>query len=244
MNKHLFTFSNWKYYKSADELVKSAAPFVDIIHSYHENDIDINFYEQNIQLFNKNRGFGFWVWKSYFINKLLSNANTDDIFLYVDAGNTIIDDISVIYELVEKNERGLILFDNTDGSSTGENWKNINWTKSDCFNLLNLNTAEYLYGNQINASYIAFRKTDFTIKFFDIFAKATSHYNIVSDEPNVTNNFNTQFIDHRHDQSVLSLLSIKYNIQIERDPSQWGNHKMNSSSKYTQLFDHHRKSLK
>jgi hypothetical protein len=244
MNKHLITFSNWRYYKSAEDLVKSAQPYVDKIYSYHESDIDVEFYTKHINLFREVRGFGYWVWKSYFINKLLKEANDDDVFLYVDAGNTVVSDLAPIYDIVHQNEKGILLFDNSDGSPTGENWKNVNWTKSDCFNLLGLTTNEFVYGNQVNGSYIAFKKTNFTEKFFDVFAKASENYNIISNAPSITNDFNNQLVEHRHDQSVLSLLSIKYNLQIERDPSQWGNHKINTTSKYGQIFDHHRRSLK
>jgi hypothetical protein len=35
------------------------------------------------------------------------------------------------------------------------------------------------------------------------------------------------FKDHRHDQSILSILAVKHNLEIFRDPSRWGNaHKM------------------
>jgi hypothetical protein len=33
-----------------------------------------------------------------------------------------------------------------------------------------------------------------------------------------------EFIDHRHDQSVLSLIATHYGLQGFRWPSQWGNH--------------------
>ena len=38
-----------------------------------------------------------------------------------------------------------------------------------------------------------------------------------------------------------SSLSIRYKITIQRDPSQWGNHKIKQDSPYKQLFFHHRR---
>ena len=33
-----------------------------------------------------------------------------------------------------------------------------------------------------------------------------------------------EYREHRHDHSILSLLSKKYRLRAHRDPSQWGNH--------------------
>jgi hypothetical protein len=242
-NKILFSFGNWKYYDTLDHLKDSVEKYgnVDEIRILKESDIETNFYFKNVKHFSDNRGFGYWVWKSYFINKFLQSANDNDVFLYVDSGNLVEGDLSPLYEKCWKDSKGIILFENTDGEPDGNVWKNNLWTKSDCFNLLGLTDSKYVYGNQVNASYIVFRKTDFTVKFFDLYLRVCQNYNIISDAPNITENFNKDFRDHRHDQSILSLLSIRYNITIDRDPSQWGNHKIKEDSKYKQLFFHHRR---
>ena len=55
-----------------------------------------------------------------------------------------------------------------------------------------------------------------------------------------------EFIDNRHDQTVLSLLSKKWGISAFRDPSQYGNNTEKFSqevierSSFPQIFDHHR----
>jgi hypothetical protein len=61
--------------------------------------------------------------------------------------------------------------------------------------------------------------------------------------PNICGQQNSlEFKDHRHDQSILSLLVKKYNIEIFRDPTQWGNSEKElfKNSSYDQLFFHHR----
>jgi len=243
MKKALFSFGNWRYYPTLDVLKASAEAHANVnqIHILKEPDIDSEFYKKNIRHFNDKRGFGYWVWKSYFIKKFLDKASDDDVFMYIDSGNEVISDLSPLYDLCKKDEKGIILFENTDGEPNGNVWKNNQWTKSDCFNIMGLKTDEYLYGNQVNASYIVFRKTDFSKKFFDCYHDVCQNYNIISDAPNITENFNKDFQDHRHDQSILSLLSIRYKITIQRDPSQWGNHKIKQDSPYKQLFFHHRR---
>lgn len=243
MKKILFSFGDWRYYPTLDFFKKRAEDIsnVDKILIFKESDIDSNFYKKNIKHFNDKRGFGYWVWKSYFINKLINEANDDDIFMYVDAGNEVIGDLSTLFDICAKDKKGIILFDNSDNNPNGQIWKNNLWTKSDTFNLMNLKTNEYIYGNQINASYIVFRKTRYSARFFKYFQKLCENYNIISDAPNITENFNKEFFDHRHDQSILSLLSIRYKITIERDPSETGNIRILNSPKYPQLFRHFRR---
>jgi hypothetical protein len=214
---------------------------VDNIFLFKERDIDNDFYLKNNMHFKNIRGFGFWVWKPYFIKKMVENCNNEDVFIYVDAGNEVIGDLNCLYNLCLKDSKGVILFENTDGEPNGNVWTNNIWTKSDCFNLMGLKESKYIYGNQVNASYIVFRKTDFSKLFFDEYLNYCENYNIISDEPNITENFNKDFIDHRHDQSILSLLAIKYNIKTYRDPSECGNHKITKLSEYGQLFNHHRR---
>jgi hypothetical protein len=241
--KTLFSFGNWKYYDTLDHLEDSTKNFgnVDNIRILKESDIDTSFYIKNYKHFLDNRGFGYWVWKSYFIDKFLKTAKDNDVFLYADSGNLVENDLTPLFDACWNDKKGIILFENADGEPNGEIWKNNLWTKSDCFNLLGLTSNEYLYGNQVNASYIVFRKTDFSLKFFDVYLKASQNYNIISDAPNITNDLNKDFRDHRHDQSILSLLSIRYKITILRDPSQWGNHRITNDSTYKQLFFHHRR---
>ena len=243
MNKTLFSFGNWRYYLSLDALKQSALDSAQVnrVILLKEPDIDVQFYQKNSLHFKNGRGFGYWIWKSYFINKFLETASNNDIFMYADAGNLVIKDLTPLYTLCADNSKGIILFENTDGEPNGNIWKNNLWTKSDCFNIMGLKSDEYFFGNQVNASYIVFRKTDFSINFFKNFMEYCENYNIISNAPNITEDFNKDFRDHRHDQSILSLLSIACGINIYRDPSEWGNHKITGTSEYQQLFYHHRR---
>ena len=46
-----------------------------------------------------------------------------------------------------------------------------------------------------------------------------------SDRPNVCGLHNLPgFIEHRHDQSILSLLALRDQLEVIRHPSQYGNH--------------------
>jgi hypothetical protein len=60
----------------------------------------------------------------------------------------------------------------------------------------------------------------------------------ITDDDNVlgSNNY-PDFRQHRHDQTIMSLLVKKWNLTVYPDPSQWGeSHKR----PYPTIFDHHR----
>lgn len=88
--------------------------------------------------------------------------------------------------------------------------------------------------------FIVIKKSEFSILFFDEYLKYAQNISILKDIENVTvkKNFQT-FVEHRHDQSVLSLLSKKYKLQALGDPSQFGNIQINyfSNSKYSQILE-------
>ena len=69
---------------------------------------------------------------------------------------------------------------------------------------------------------------------------------IISDNPNVMGLPNyKEFTDHRHDQSVISLMSKKHGFKRFRDPSQFGltnryEAEVEQRSTYPQIVDSHR----
>lgn len=239
MKKYFFSFGNPTYYNNLrilKDTVKERGN-VDRILVFKDTDIDLAFYEERKKLFDDNRGFGYWSWKSYFIKYFLDKADNESVFLYADAGNEVLGDLTSLYDICYKDTRGVVLFENTEAGPYNGVLKNIHWTKSDCFNLMNLKTDECIYGDQVNAAFILFRKTDFSTMFFNEFFEYCKNYNIISDAPNITENFNKNLVDHRHDQSILSLLSIKYKTTILSSPNQNNTNR----NEYGQLFDHNRK---
>ena len=116
------------------------------------------------------------------------------------------------------------------------------WTKRDCFVLTKCNEQKYWDGNVVNGALSVWKKTEENIEFLNEWLKYLRDPRIITDDPNMFGTNDISFRDHRHDQSVLSLLAIKYDFEIFRDPTQYGNgeKKFFSNSPYEQLFHHHR----
>ena len=87
------------------------------------------------------------------------------------------------------------------------------YTKRDCFILMNCDDEKYHNQIQLEAGILAVRKTEFNIKLLREWLKYCSNIFAVTDLPNSEGFPNYKgFKGHRHDQSILTNLSIKYNI--------------------------------
>lgn len=113
------------------------------------------------------------------------------------------------------------------------------WTKRDCFQLMECDKAEVIDTKQRLGSFSLWKKTAFTMKFVEEWLNYSKDERIVTDIENVLGLPNYDgFVEHRHDQSIFSLLLKKYEIKVYRDPSQHGNDFVDlyPDSKYPQVL--------
>lgn len=232
---NLIIFGTPNYKNAINSLIKSSKNYFDKVHIFSPNDIDEEFFKKNEIILNQKRGAGFWLWKPYFIYKVLENVKVDDIVFYVDAGNIFVSNPNILYDRFVVNN-GIILFDNRDGKNDGKCHLNVYWTKRDCSVVMNLDTNQHLYNTHCNASYQIYKKNDNSLTFVKEFLDWCTNDDILTDKPTKHQNL-PEFIDHRHDQSILSLLTSKYEIKLEIDPSEWGNKSLRN---FPQIFKHHR----
>jgi len=262
MKTALTNLSNNLFIDSRIRLNHSALKFgIDLIYSYDLNDIkDTEFYLNNRYILDSPKGIGFWFWKTHIILETLSKVEEGDIVIYMDPGLEIIAPVQPILNLV--NQSFVVLF----GSG---NDINAHWTKRDCFDFMNCDSELYWYSAHCDASSMIFRKCNESIEFVKEWQRFGRNKYIITDLPNTCGKENLPgFIAHRYDQSILSLLAVKYRLNLYRQPSQFGNHykipsfRINgefncadqnnkkkvyyyhnipySNSTYDQLFDHHR----
>ena len=234
------SFATIEFYEAQQVLVHSAREHVDGFIWYRERDLPRDFRRRNHQLFRDQRGFGYFVWKPWVILDALAKIDDGDLLLYVDSGNTITSDPAPLFELCAASHLGIVVFDNRDWCPGGNVWKNSMFTRGDCFERMHATGPEFIGGDQVNASYLVVQKRPAALDFLTEFLHACEDYQIVSDVPNVLRENEPDFLDHRHDQSVLSILAIKHGIPFERDPSQFGNHLINIKGTFPQIFDHNR----
>lgn len=225
-----------KWYRSQHFLAQSAKKYgFNGCVNYTDKNTNFDFTRQYDNIHNT-RGFGYWKWKPLILLDVISQLNDNDIVAYIDSGNCIVSNLDYIFN--KCNEQSIVLFDNRDGNYERTTHKNKTWTKRDCFVMMDCDTEQYYNAPQVDASYQFYKKTPETINFLNEYNKYCSNENVISDLPNITKDNLPEFKDHRHDQSILSLLAVKYNIPLLPEPSEWGNYL--TDRPYPQLFWHHR----
>ena len=219
MKQILVSFADFKFIESQQRLIRSANIFgLNNIVSYSFADIKkSSFYEINKDILDNPRGKGYWLWKPYIILETINRAEDGDIIIYCDSGIEIIASLDPLLSICDTKE-DILLFENNT-------FINAQWTKRDCFVLMNCDNESYWNGVHCDAAFLMLKKSGKSIKFVNEWLYYSSNKYIITDLPNSCGKENhSQFIDHRHDQSIISILAHKYCISLYRMPTQFGNH--------------------
>jgi hypothetical protein len=91
------------------------------------------------------------------------------------------------------------------------------------------------------ASFILFQKSCMSLQFVMEWLAYASDQRLITDMRNTLGKQNLPgFREHRHDQSILSLLSKKWGLMAYRTPSQYGNVLGYKAGPYSQIIMHTR----
>ncbi len=184
----------------------------DKIKAYTRNDIDKHFYEKNRHILDAERGGGYWLWKPYIIYKTLTEIDEQDFLFYSDSGLFFLKQVDILIKELEKTNQDIMGFELPLIEKQ--------WTKKELFINMNCDDEYIRDSNQIMASYILIRKTKFSMKFFDDFLKFAQNEINITDKQNKNIKENDDFIEHRHDQSIFSLLYKKNKLIPFKDATQ------------------------
>lgn len=150
------------------------------------------------------RGYGYWLWKPYLIKKTMDTMKDGDILMYLDCGCEIdINKKDLIKEFFEIVKNDYII-----GSLTCIEKE---YVKMDLLIELDMLKDDSINHWQHEAGALLFLINDKTRTIVNKWYELSSNYHLIDDTPSVFPNFDC-FIDHRHDQSIFSLLTKKYNI--------------------------------
>ena len=215
----LTNLANKLYEESRFRLNDSARRFgIEHINSYDFEEIkSTSFYNAHKSILEQPKGIGYWLWKPYIILETMKTLSEGDVVIYSDCGIELIDSLDPVINIC-KEQQPVLLFANG-------NFKNLMWTKRDCFVLMNCDNKKYWDGLHCDAAFALFRKSEMSIRFLNQWLIYGSDERIITDLPNVCGKENLPgFIEHRWDQSVLSLLAHLHEIPLFRVPTQFGNH--------------------
>jgi hypothetical protein len=211
----MINYASGELYQSLRKISSRTARYigkVDKVIEFSPDDIPETFKEANRNIFSYKRGDGLWLWKPYFIDKVLNEIDYGDWLLYLDSGTTVIRDLHYIVTFLEKHGSDIFMMEQPLLSRQ--------FTKRECYIKLGL---EDHGENQIVGLMLLFKKTDFTISLVKEWLTLCEDEEMLS--PNAFHpeieEFN-DFVSHREDQSILNLLRIKYNLPVYRDCSAHG----------------------
>lgn len=207
----LFKEKQQKQNKSAQEIGG-----IDKTYSFSPEDIDKHFFEDNHEILSNPKGNGYWLWKPYFILKVLQTLDEEDYLFYCDSGAYFINSLENLLKLQQKNKQDIIPFHNPHIEKY--------YTKRDAFILMECDCSEYTDTVQYLGGIHLWKKSPLTIRFLEEWISFAKDPRILTDIPNSMDKENyPEFVAHRHDQSIFSLLCKKYNISSYPDPTQFGN---------------------
>ena len=212
----------------------------DKVIEYGPEDIDEDFRRRNQEILNAPRGGGYYLWKPYVYRKAYDELGEGDYLIYIDSGAVYVNKIQYLIDCMEQQNVPVMIF-----SLEQERIEKCN-TKRDAFVLIGCDERKYTDTPQSIGGYFVCKKAPEVEAFLDEVLQYAQDIRIISDKPNVMGLPNyKEFTDHRHDQSVISLVSKKHGLMRFRDPSQFGemNHyeaEVVQRSTYPQIVDSHR----
>ena len=213
MKLTLVTYANEKFYQQQNNLIHSVEPhgIFDRIKAYREKDIDEQFKKEHSHILEQERGGGYWLWKPYFIYTTLCIMKENDVLLYMDCGDGFTADYNTLRNfLIAKMQKNNILL-------TAGGYPNREYTKRDCFIGMGCDEAKYHNKTQLEAGILVFKKSTVSMMFVIEWLQFCCDEQLLTDKPNTAGDNLPGFKDHRHDQSILSLLAIKRGIDSSSD---------------------------
>jgi hypothetical protein len=209
MKLHCITFADGiheKYKRAAlklcDMIVKSQIFSTMKVYTVEDLLQDKEFHERHMGFIQQNRrGFGYWIWKPYIVWKRLQEVEEGDIVLYLDACTTFNNEGKARFldylNLLLSSPQKCFFLEMAKGLTLRK------YTKMDCVKQLD---AEALLDLPVLvAGILMMANTSYNRQMIKYIYDTCSEYHLVDDSPSTLTNDPT-FKEHRHDQSIISII--------------------------------------
>ncbi|MCM1233970.1 MAG: hypothetical protein NC489_28010 [Ruminococcus flavefaciens] len=187
---------------------KHIAKFDKVI-EYSPADIDDEFYRENKEILDQKRGSGLWLWKPYIIMKTLEQVNDGDVVFYCDAGAYFIRNPHEWFALIREENIWCSVLPLIEEQ----------FTKKSVFKALKADNA-IKKNRQFQASFFSVKKCEEGLGFVKEWLELCKKAELLVPVHNVSNE-GENFIAHREDQSILSVLLKKHYAKEYQDPTQY-----------------------
>lgn len=149
---------------------------------------------------NKHKGYGYWIWKPYAIRKTMEESLEEgDVLLYLDACTALNLEGKPRFleyiEMVKQSSYGNLVIGSPHRVKT--------WCKGDLIE--KMNAHDLLEKEMLMAGIVFLTKNAETMDMLNQWCDLVGEYPLLDDTPSVLPN-HPEFYEHRHDQSILTLL--------------------------------------
>ena len=224
MKIYLTTFYSSDLKRSAErfQLQAQKMQIYDKIFLFSEKDLDKDFnqYVSSLLKLGKKKGYGYWVWQTFFHKKVLSQMNDGDIYHWCDVGCHFNlkgkSRLKEYIKILEKEPTGFLGFQYKDLKSENikkkfifPNYLENQYTKSDLIKYFKLeNNDPIIKSPQVWGGSFFIRKCKKSIQMMEEHYEITrNRFDLIDDDENKFSEKNSpEFIQHRHSQSVLSII--------------------------------------
>lgn len=204
---HLVSFADGAFVERGQGFIDEATNLglFDTIRVYDFDSLETEWKNQHRDFVYKNkRGFGYWIWKPQCVLQRLEEIEENELLVYMDVGFEINAQAAYrfkeYFQLTLEHENKMLSFSNTHTE--------YRWTKADLFECLGLSTcSKHALTTQLAAGFFVLQNTLenrlLIQKWRDVAILSNYHYS--NDELSHAVN-HKQFVEHRHDASIFSLL--------------------------------------
>lgn len=214
------TFASPSHMYYAQQLCESALSKGGFDHAkiYTIHDIDSCFVKRNNHILNNRKGAGYWLWKPYIIMKAMNeNCNNGDVLVYCDSMYKFSEDVSdFVDQHINKSNIQVAISTNKPNEPT---YLESNWTKGD--NYLIMNCSFSPTSKQAWAGFLCFKKSTSSVEFVGSWLGYSQDERLITDSVSLYKPNHENFKENRHDQSVLSLLSNRYGLELYDFPKRY-----------------------
>lgn len=189
------------FFKNQHALLASAADKgFDHIYAFKRSHIDPGFYQRHQKILSQETGAGYWLWKPYFILKVMEQLPEGSLIFYADSGIVFRDNI---HKLIEKlQEVSLILV----GHGTPAPLKRH--LKKEAYPFFRVPLTETILNDEnIWAFFIGIKNTEKNREFIKQWLAVCVQPEAIMNEPFDSKNQDPEFSYHQHDQSLLSVIA-------------------------------------
>lgn len=206
INIVLVSYASQSFRKAGERIAKEATEFgrFSNVTIYKPEDISVVFNGYFKRVISKKRGAGYWIWKIFVIRDAIERIQDGDYVMYVDAGSTIvkeyIDRFHMYMIMLERSKSGVLV-------TSTRVYKESQYNSGRLLEMFGiLDSPEILSTAQFWSGFMILRKQQSVLDVLDKFLQIIFTDMWIITDAYGSDKSKVDFREHRHDQSIFSLL--------------------------------------